>query len=268
MKITEGLQKLIDSAFADGKISKKEKEILLKKSESEGNDRDEFEMYLDGLVHSSKSDSSSDKVAMIMTFFKWLMQKKRRVAIAVIALAMIIGIIEESINNSDRAAQLVERGCENVADCITKYKFEEARTFYSEMGESNYSKNDELRSIISAEISYYTSNQSKELALRSVNEYTFISSSKLQSERNDNQSYNEEANWYNSIVESLVFEFEGDQKTIKKLVYSMKPIMNFKKLIKEYKDYDGEVCCSHLDMCSFQEDNSKKESLMKRYKLK
>ena len=34
MEITEGLQKLIDAAVADGKISKKERAILLKRSQS------------------------------------------------------------------------------------------------------------------------------------------------------------------------------------------------------------------------------------------
>jgi len=46
MEISNALQKLIDAVIIDGKISTKEKEVLIKKADSEGLDVDEFEITL------------------------------------------------------------------------------------------------------------------------------------------------------------------------------------------------------------------------------
>jgi hypothetical protein len=50
MTTSEDLKNLIDASLADGKISSKERNILLKRAVNEGLDKDEFELYLDSLV--------------------------------------------------------------------------------------------------------------------------------------------------------------------------------------------------------------------------
>jgi methyl coenzyme M reductase subunit C-like uncharacterized protein (methanogenesis marker protein 7) len=45
------LEKLIDLALADGVLTEKEKEILIRKANESGMDMDEFEMVLDGKLH-------------------------------------------------------------------------------------------------------------------------------------------------------------------------------------------------------------------------
>ena len=47
-------------------------------------------------------------------------------------------------------ALLPKGGCDNVDDCITKYKFEEARAYAN-------GYNSDLRNIIKSEVTYYTS---------------------------------------------------------------------------------------------------------------
>lgn len=59
MEISEGLQKLIDASLADGKISKKEKDVLAKRAVKEGLDQDEFDLYLDSILHQKKSERES-----------------------------------------------------------------------------------------------------------------------------------------------------------------------------------------------------------------
>ena len=47
MKLSDDLNDLIKSAQTDGKLSEKERQVIIKKAVSEGHDKDEFEIYLD-----------------------------------------------------------------------------------------------------------------------------------------------------------------------------------------------------------------------------
>ncbi len=59
---SEQLEKLIAFALADGEISEKEKQILLKKAEAEGIDVDEFEMVLDAKIFEKQSSKPQTQV--------------------------------------------------------------------------------------------------------------------------------------------------------------------------------------------------------------
>jgi hypothetical protein len=261
MNISEDLQKLIDASLADGKISSKEREVLISRAESDGLNKDEFELYLDSLVHSAKKDSRG-MVDKSMPFFKWLVAKKRRVAIAAFILIGFIQVIFEMIGgaaqSSENAQKLEERGCANIEDCITKYKFEEARNYYTDAG--GYDK-DKLRKIVSSEVSYYVSQGALEMALRSVNEYDFEHGFEPQGRTSDNEEYNKEANWYNTMIEKTLVDFEADEANLKKLIYSIKPLANIGKIFKKSEEEE------YYDEYTFDKDNSKKEELLKRYKL-
>lgn len=53
------IEKLIKIALADGQVTDKEREIILRKAEKLGLDVDEVEMYLEGILDSNKKDNSS-----------------------------------------------------------------------------------------------------------------------------------------------------------------------------------------------------------------
>lgn len=262
MNISEGLQKLIDAALADGKITKEEKSVLLKKAEGEGIDSAEFELYLNGLLHSSNAVSSENKSEKVKSFLKWLVAKKRRVVVTGFLFLFVFVMIGSLFEESKKADMISERGCKNVEDCLIKYKFEEARLFNSEMSSFSFEKHDDLRSIISAEISYYLSNDAKVMALRSIQEYSFDEAINNQGEIDDNEMYNEIATWYNSNIKKLIVEFEDDSKTVNSLVYSIKPIAVAGKLIS--KSDKGEA----WDIYSFTSDDKEQKNLMKKYGIK
>lgn len=56
------IDKLIDMALADGQVTEKEREIILRKAEKLGLDYDEVEMYLEGIISSKKLISESQTV--------------------------------------------------------------------------------------------------------------------------------------------------------------------------------------------------------------
>jgi len=59
------IEKLIDLALADGKITDKERSVILKKAVKLGEDPDEVEMILDGRFHESKKLKTKEKVGNI-----------------------------------------------------------------------------------------------------------------------------------------------------------------------------------------------------------
>ena len=261
MNISEDLQKLIDASLADGKISSKEKQILISRAESDGLNKDEFELYLDSLAHSAKKDSKG-MVDKSMPFLKWLIAKKRRVVIAAFILLGIIEVIFEmvggAVQSAENAEKAEERGCANIEDCITKYKFEEARNYYADAG--GYDK-DKMRKIVSSEVSYYVSQGALDMALRTVNEYAFENGFEPQGRTSENEDYNEEANWYNTMIEKTLVDFEDDKANLKKLIYSIKPLANIGEIFKKSEEDE------YYDEYTFDKDNSQKEELLKRYKL-
>lgn len=254
MNISEGLQTLINAALTDNKISRKERNILIEKAEKEGIDKDEFEIYLNSQLQLVKPVSNN--AGKLLSFGKWIVEKKRRVIIAFYILISIVGgivAIGTGIFKGLEENNLSEaRGCDNVADCITKYKFEEARAYAG-------TYNSDLRDIIKSEVSFYLSKEEKEKAFNSIMEYSFDNTPQFSySYLSGNSDYNEEANWFNSIIsESLIVEFEDDKKTLKKLIFSIKPT-----IIPDGKgeDSDGNY--------HFIEDNSTQKKMMKRYRIK
>jgi len=254
MNISEELQTLITATLTDKKLSKKERNILIQKAEKEGIDKDEFEIYLNSQLQLVKPVSNN--AGKLLSFGKWIVEKKRRVIIAFYILISIVGgivAIGTGVFKGLEQSNLSEaRGCDNVADCLTKYKFEEARAYAG-------TYNSKLRDIIKSEVSFYLSKGEKEKAFNSLIEYSFNETPDFSYDYlSANSSYNKEANWFNSIItESLIVEFEEDKKMLKKLIFSIKPTV-----IPDGKgeDSDGNY--------HFIEDNSSQKKMMKRYRIK
>jgi len=259
MTTSEELKKLIDASMADGKISSKERKVLIARAVSEGLDKDEFDLYLDSLTHSVKTESAG-LISKVVPFLKWIAEKKRRVIIA-FYVVLFIGsgfayLIGGAFMGADGALKSSERGCASMEDCITNYKFEEARQYASEDGGGRW----DMQKIISSEVSYYASQQELDMAFRSIMEYSFSNGFEPQGRTEDNEYYNEEVNWYNSVVESILVDFESDETKLKKLLYSIKPLAKIGEIMS--RDF-----FSYLNEYSFDKDNSKKDELIKRYRL-
>lgn len=255
MQLSEDLKELVESSIVDGEISSKERKVILKRALSEGHDQDEFEIYLDSLVQSANSENKTARKNSLLSFIKWIGQKKRRVIIAFFILSGILQLVVVFADGLYKNNIASERGCSGVDDCITKYKFEEARAYAN-------GRNSDLRNIIKSEVTYYTTQKELDIAFRSIMEYTFWYGFEPQGTKGENEYYNSEANWYNSVVESILVDFETDENNLKKLIYSIKPIAKIGDL---YKKSDED---EYYDEYKFEEDNSKKSELMKRYNLK
>ena len=61
------IEKLIDLALADGQITEKERNVILKKAAEFGVDADEVEMTLDGKLHQLDASKQKEKVGNIKT---------------------------------------------------------------------------------------------------------------------------------------------------------------------------------------------------------
>lgn len=236
MNISSELQDLLEASLADGKISKKEKKVLFNRAEKEGIDLNEFEVYIDSLKVQVGNESS---VTKLVTFGKWLVQKKRRVIIAFFILSGVLVILNGLIESSEREKifeeRSQERGCDNVDDCLSQYKFNEARQFMSE--KRIWDRGGYLRLIISAEVTFFMSNDSEERALSVLREYTFDRSPDMGPYESDwNVDYNEEVNWYNDQLEEIITGDKWDEAELRKLINLLKPIMIIKDE-EPFRDY-------------------------------
>ena len=163
MNISSDLQSLINASLTDGKISSKERKVLMSRAESDGLNLDEFELYLNSLVQEANKDKKNvvEKSAPI---FKWIFSSPKRIAgVAVVIVILVVwigslGSTEEESQNDD----LVEKyECENVEDCLVKYNFEAARAFASiastnSLDDDNKSKS--MKKIITQESNYWIDN--------------------------------------------------------------------------------------------------------------
>ena len=251
MKISESLNILIESTLVDGKVTSREREVLVNKALSEGLDKDEFEIYLDGKIQIHAKTSALKKESRLKAIFNWVIAKKRRVLFIVFlvipALVNIIGFIGQAL-------YLKSVGCVSVEDCLTQYKFQEAREISS-------SRWDEEK-ILKAEIAYFLNSGEKEIAFRSFVEYVpSISGQCTAVGRNDeNDYYNQSVEEYNSLVLLMVPYFVDDAQSLNVLVNSLKPKCKLVGSTNKKDTYDH-------DLYSFEEDQASRKELIKKYNL-
>ena len=129
------LEELIDSALADGKLSRIEKKILLKKAKDEGYDLDEVEIYLNARLHEVKRERWNRIPSDTKGFFKMI------IGFLLLLIPLIIwGNWDSIVMTTKNRITSISCGCDNVDDCLAKYKFEEARKFVNNI---EYDENDE-----------------------------------------------------------------------------------------------------------------------------
>ena len=253
MNISEGLKSLIESSQIDGKLSSKEREVIINKAENEGHNRDEFEIYLDGQFQLIESES------VFKIFFKWIWQKKdRRGAFFIVAAFLaFLGfriLTYYVIPSTSNFLTKVERGCDDMDDCIAKYKFDEA-TLYVNENPWDYEGPDDKRKIRKANVNYFLLNTANEQAYMLMADYHFESSFPTSDYWLD--AYNVEVEWFNQVVESIIIESENNQELLRKLILMLKPLAK-----KDIKASRRDKKKDH-----YIADDSRKKELLKKYKL-
>ncbi|MDG1174654.1 MAG: hypothetical protein P8N07_02540 [Flavobacteriales bacterium] len=251
MNISENLRSIIESSKIDGKLSGKEKEVIISKAEKEGHNRDEFEIYLDGQFQLIKSESVFKK------FFKWIFKKKDRTTMFFLVLAFIgfLGFVimrDAVIPSMSEYFTKVARGCDGVDDCIAKNKFEEATLFLNEW---SYEKDVEEKKVRKAHVNYFLLNDAHEQAYVLMADYHFEAS--FPNREYIKERYNQEAEWFNQIIESIIIESENDKELLIKVINLIKPIAE-KDIRKSKRDKERD---------HFNKNDSRKKELMKKYKL-
>jgi len=246
MNISEGLKSLIESSQIDGKLSSKEREVIINKAENEGHNRDEFEIYLDGQFQLIESESIFKKI------FKWIFKNKKTSTIIFVGLLFAVFIF-----SYETTAE--KRGCENVDDCIAKNLFDEARSYNHETsknnfwnaitGNVNWEEDENNKKIINAQINYFLINKAYQQA------YVLIADCQLQNNEN-HVDYDPDTKWFNNILERLIVECENNQELLRKVINLYRPIA--RKDEKASKKRKRNV---------YNLDNSRKKELLKKYKL-
>lgn len=242
MEISEGLQNLIDAALEDGKLTKKEKEVLFKRAEKDGLDLAEFELNLNATFQKNKRTSKQGSEPFLkktiyhrpegykkqevqpgaLDTFKGALSggvkkeyedvyKKEinfRVYHLMMILAGVIGILVivfSSISAYDKGQKelIAKYGCTSFDDCLSQYQFDGAYHFYSSSNGSQ--KNEKLRKLISAQVTFWSDKNDFQKAYSVLSEYTFEHSPKLSTDDEDaNDDYNSEASFYNDQIKELV----------------------------------------------------------------
>ena len=247
MNISEGLKSLIESSQIDGRLSKKEREVIINKAENEGHNRDEFEIYLEGKFQLIKSESVFKKI------FKWVLKNKKT------SFFVLIGLFVAFYAFTFKSTADI-RGCENVDDCIAKNLFDEARSYNHETsqnnlwneitGNRNWNVDENNKKITNAQINYFLINKAYQQAYVLIADYHF----EYDEDSGYNQ-YNPETQWFNDILERIIFECDNNQELLRKVINLYRPIkIKDEKLSEKYK------------IVSFM-DNSRQKELMKKYKL-
>ena len=249
MNISEGLNLLIESSQIDGKLSSKEREVIINKAENEGHNRDEFEIYLDGQFQLIKSESVFKKI------FKWILKNKKTSTIIFVGFLAAFFII-----TYESTADI--RGCEDGDDCIAKNKFNEARLYNNEDYESSswwgalhgvrvYDLQDfeEFeKKIINAQINYFLINKAYQQAYVLIADYTI--------KKSYYSDYNSDVIWFNEILERIIIECENDQELLRRVINIYRA--------KEVKD---EKASKKSNRYVYNLDDSRKKELLKKYKL-
>ena len=238
MKISEGLQTLIDASFADGKISKNEREVLSNKAVGEGLNGDEFSIYLDGLLQKSKSENVSfwnkslyhQKEGYVQNddyedvYKKEINFKTKHLAIILGGLVIIglgiFTIVLDKISKNDEI--LAKYGCTDFNDCLSNYKFDGAYFYYNQekqkfetsgqgsildnilsgKGEEIFNK---YQKLITGQVSYWNQNKKYENSINILQEYSFSSSYVLATDdEDDNKGYNLEVSFYNNLLGDVI----------------------------------------------------------------
>jgi len=144
---------LIEIALSGGKLSRKDRSTILKKARDLGYEENEIELILDSKLKEIRNKNRKVFIGKYgQSIFVVLLN-------IVLFGALIIGANWDSINGYFQSKRL---GCNNIDDCLSKYKFEEARKYASEVNERD--KSEMTYQVIVTECEYWISQNEFEKA--------------------------------------------------------------------------------------------------------
>jgi hypothetical protein len=149
----------------------------------------------------------------------------------------------------------VERGCDNMDDCIAKFMFDEATLFLNDKHSSGWDKLEKEQKIRKAQVNYLLLNDAHEQAYVLMADYHFNRS--FPDDDWGFSRYNEEVEWFNQVVESIIIESQNNKELVIKLINLIKPISE-----KDIRKSKRDKVRDH-----FNKNDSRKKELMKKYKL-
>jgi hypothetical protein len=168
MELSPELKNLIDAALADGKITANEKKVLVNRAIKEGNDEDEFILYLDSLIHTIKSKQTSKASSILKLWSKASEETKYGIGLGGFLLVVFIGIGISSAFLSSKTT---------FEEALTDYDFEGARNLVSTANCSDSwldgvacERSLQMVKLISQEVEYFTDNDAYEKAASSIQE--------------------------------------------------------------------------------------------------
>lgn len=234
MNISEALQKLIDASLIDGKISSKEKEILIRKAESEGLDKDEFELYLNSIAHEEKKKNDIGYTVDPLTGERKEYSKSTARKGILIGLVLLIGLgvfiffmVKKDGENKEKEVSPEEKyGCSSFEECLAKYQFDGAYFFYSQ--EPTKEKQMDL---VNAQVTYWSKEKNFEKAYDILQEYKIEANYNLNTgdEKDEsNLAYNKQANFYNNLLDDLINKMlitDQPKETILTYCKAFKPVV-------------------------------------------
>ena len=260
MTTSEELKKLIDASMADGKISSKERKVLIARAVSEGLDKDEFELYLDSLVFTKTSSTEG-------IFNKVIYHRKAGVKMKEVERGLgdllsggkkefqEIPVNELTIRLWHALVPLVTilivlisvflmPESENVDDALSRYDFEMAREIAADMGCRNYGnswdndlvcpKSIALIKIIINEANYMAENNEFEKAFSVIEEINGVELYTALYEKGDigKSQDNQKDELYLSVISKGILQDRLTNKEVDVYLTKVKS-QNVKKELKE-----------------------------------
>jgi hypothetical protein len=199
------LDRLIEAALADNKLTSKEMEVLVRKAKQLGIDEDEFLIELGAKQHLKKRKAKSDKSKKLLEAVK-KGDSPKAALFGFLGLLLIAGLcfgiygIIEWVQTSK---------VKKFDEAILKYDFQKAYSLLAKFSETD-ADNPELseralktQQLLKAAIPYYLKNNQPQAAIDALNEYQFELTVKPHKNffyRNaERQAYNTEAQFYNLL---------------------------------------------------------------------
>jgi len=190
-KIAE-VRNLINQAMIDGVITESEVEKIFKKAQEYGV-MDECEQLLENAQRKLKKQKAEDNHSSIMNKIKY--------GFIIGGVLFFIFIVNKGCFSVSDQISEEQKKYANIDDAIANYDFLAARKI---CGSEELYKNECLQKVIKAEITYYCANKAFEKAITSLTEYNFVTHYKEVDGMDSQWPYDEEANWFNNVLDVIV----------------------------------------------------------------
>jgi hypothetical protein len=225
MSDREELDRLIEAALADNKLTAKEMEVLAKKAKQLGIEEDEFLIELDAKKYKSKLNRRNELISKFLNFFKRLGLTKS--IILFIVLFLVIGITQNSIRQSN-----VER---KLSNAIENKDFDVAFKLLIKHKESFGASNEKHITLLNSYIPFLLENNLPGKAVSSMLEYDIAGDI----ESSGNLIYSR-IDIYNRLIISIVsyFVFQNNMDEASKILtyYKKETIPDLSK--EQWGDFD------------------------------